>query len=79
MRLPEHPSGKHLLLPGDFILYGRQEKLDKDQDPRSAWEGMINSAPYCFTFCRLYMFHMFISAVVYVAMNLSKLFCHIIS
>jgi hypothetical protein len=52
-----------------------QEKLDKDLDPRSAWEGTINSAPYRFTFSRLYI--LFISTVSYVAMNLSNLFCHI--
>jgi hypothetical protein len=40
---------------------------------------MINLAPYCFMFCRLYMFHMFIYVVSYVAMNLSKLFCHIMT
>jgi hypothetical protein len=66
-------TGEHLLLPGVFISYGWQEKLDKDQDPQSAWEGMINSVPYCFTFCRLYMFHMFISVISYVAIDLSKL------
>jgi hypothetical protein len=58
------------LVPGVFISFGWQEKLDKDPDPRSAWEGMINSVRYCFTFCILYMF---ISIVSYVA-----LFCHII-
>jgi hypothetical protein len=40
---------------------------------------MINSATYRFTFCKFYMFYMFNSAVSYVAMKLSKLFCHIVS
>jgi hypothetical protein len=62
-----------------FFLATWQEKLDKDQDPRSAWEGMINSVPYYFTFCRLYMFHIFISVVSYVVIELSKLSCYIIS
>jgi hypothetical protein len=61
-----------------FFLTTWQEKLDKDLDPHSAWQGMINSVSYCFTFCRLYMFHIFICVVSYVAMFLSHLFCHII-
>jgi hypothetical protein len=39
---------------------------------------MISLFSYCFTFCRLYMFHIFICVVLYVAMILSYLFCHII-
>jgi hypothetical protein len=55
-----------------------QVKLDKDLDPQSAWEGMINPSPYCFTFCRLYMSHMFILVVSYIGINLSNLFYRII-
>jgi hypothetical protein len=62
-----------------FFLAECQEKSDKDLDPRNAWEGMIVSSPYCFTFSRLYMFHMFMSTVSFVTMNLSHLFCHIVS
>jgi hypothetical protein len=51
-------------------------KLDKDLDPRSAWQGMINSSLYRFSFCKLYMF---IPAVLFIAINLSNLFCRIIS
>jgi hypothetical protein len=66
----QHPSLYSSLVTSVFISYGWQEKLDKDQDPRNAWKGMINSVHYYFTFCILYMF---ISIVSYVA-----LFCHII-
>jgi hypothetical protein len=61
-----------------FFLATWQGKLDKDLDHQSAWEGMISLFPYCFTFCRLYMFHIFIYVVSYVAMILSYLFCLII-
>ena len=54
-RLPKRLSLSSSLVPGVFISIGWQEKLDKDQDPRSAWEGMINSVRYCFIFCILYM------------------------
>jgi hypothetical protein len=60
-----------------FFLTAWQVKVDKDLDPRSAWEGMINSALYCFTFYILYMLS--ISTVSYIIMNLSHLFYHMIS
>jgi hypothetical protein len=75
----QRPSLSSSLVTGVFITYGWQEKMDKDQDHRSAWEGMINSVSYCFTFCRVYMFYIFISVVSYVAIELSKLSCYIIS
>jgi hypothetical protein len=61
-------AGKHLLLPGVFISYGMTREV-----------GQIVSSPYRFTFSRLYMFYMFMSTISYVTMNLSHLFCHIIS
>jgi hypothetical protein len=62
----------------NIFLATWQGKLDKDLDHQSAWEGMISLFPYCFTFCRLYMFHIFICDVLYVAIILSYLFCLII-
>jgi hypothetical protein len=65
MRLPNvRRCLLHWFLASSFRT-GWQEKLDKVQDHRSAWEGMINSVRYCFTFCILYM-------------SCIALFCHII-
>jgi hypothetical protein len=61
-----------------FFLATWQVKLDKDLDHQSAWEGMISLFPYCFAFYKLFMFHIFISVVSYVPINLSHLLCHII-
>jgi hypothetical protein len=76
--LPKHLSLSSSPVNIFFFLVEWQEKLVKDLNPRNAWEGMIVSSPYYFTFSRLYMFRMFMSTVSYVTMNLSHLFCHII-
>jgi hypothetical protein len=85
-RLPEHPLLSSLRVNIFFFFFLAsssrtewQEMLDKDLDPRSAWEGMLVSSPYRFTFSRLYMFHIFNSIVLYVTIYLSHMFCHIIS
>jgi hypothetical protein len=65
---------KHLLLPGRMT-----REVGQGSGSSERMGGMIVSSPYCFTFSILYMFHMFMSTVSHVTMNLLHLFCHIIS
>jgi hypothetical protein len=76
-RLPEHPSGKHLLLPGIFISYGMTREFgqgSRSSERKGGYDQFISLLFYIF---RLYMLS--ISTVSYIAMNLSNLFYRIIS